>query len=234
MEPFKDMFVIFIIFCTLLGCKAPFPNDTSVYKSENLHFRRFKPLTEKKYRGDTIYIGDYLIFNGRTASNLSEREFLEVNEDSILSKMTEILAKMGVHHKIDKSGKNLYNPNIFFDSSNKTVINGIEKNIHKVKSTNSVLKNNKFLIPAFVYRKDHDASSFNGPGDVKVRYFVTFMVFIYNEKNDLVYKNERSISAKPESIKHWEEALAFPIEDRVTEAHFEEMIREALRSYLEL
>ncbi|MCC5929442.1 MAG: hypothetical protein JJU28_09375 [Cyclobacteriaceae bacterium] len=68
---------------------------------------------------------------------------------------------------------------------------------------------------------------------VYIDYYVFCIVYVFNDKMELIYKDQSGVNAKPESIWEWEDALTFPIEERITEEHFEEMIREALRDYIE-
>ncbi|WP_194774303.1 hypothetical protein [Pararhodonellum marinum] len=109
----------------------------------------------------------------------------------------------------------------------------VENNVFEFLSKMDKMEGTLNVIPAILYRTIHSAGSFNGPGEILIRYHVFFTIYIFNDKMELVYKYQAGIRAKSESIWHWEEALAFPIEDRVTEAHFEEMIREVLREYIE-
>lgn len=222
-----------ILVSIVLSCGVPIPTDrTSVFAARDTGFHRFRPVMTEKYKGNTLSVSNYLIAHARTGSNLSGIQSMVVNEDSVFSEIINGINKLGLKINISNNRSNILDPNIIFvdkHSWNKR----IENNVFKFISEIEIMEGKLNLIPAIVYRLDHDASSFNGPGDVKVRYSISFIAFIFNERKELILKDGSGINAKSESIWEWEEALAFPIEERVTKEHFEEMIREALREYIE-
>jgi hypothetical protein len=234
MDRFKlNDFYILMLISIAFSCGVPIPTDrTSVYAARETGFHRFSPVLAEKYQGDIITVSNYLIANARTGSYFSGIKSLDINEDSVFSEIINEIHTLDMKIDISNKRTNILDPDIIFvdkHSWNKRIENNVFKFVSEIDKMEGKLN----LIPTIIYRLDHDASSFNGPGDVKVRYSIFFIVFIFNERKELVLKDGSGIRAKSESIEHWEEALAFPIEARVTEAHFEEMIREALRDYLE-
>lgn len=225
-------FCLMVLVSMAFSCGVPLPTDrTVVYASRDVGYYKFKPVLKEKYKGDTLTVSNYLIANVRTGSYFRGIKSMEIDEDSVLSKILDGMGKLNLTINQSDNLYNIFNFDIVSQdkhSWNRSIENNVLDFISEVNKMEGKLN----LIPSILYKIDHDASSFNGPGDVNVRYSVFFMVVIFNDKKELIFKDGSGIGVKSESIWHWEEALAFPIEKRVTEAHFEEMILEALREYI--
>lgn len=223
----------FLLIYLFYACGVPIPSDrTVVYSRKDAGDYKFKPVKLESYKGDSLFIKDYIIINYRTVSFIEGHMYDSINENCVIYVLNNILNDVGIRTKIQENKKNKFDHNYVFKDA-KDFYYGIDENVYSIPTIDNEQEiDDYFLISVLSFKKSHSANSFNGPGEVKVSYDLLFIIYVYNNKNELIYKNERSIRAKPEFIWQYEEALAFPIEKRVTEAHFEEMILEALREYI--
>ncbi|WP_194774304.1 hypothetical protein [Pararhodonellum marinum] len=233
MQHFRlNQLFLLILASMIFSCGVPLPTDrTVVYASRDVGYYKFNPVKKEKYSGDTLIISNYLIAKTWTSSRFRGNKMREVQEDSILNLIANGMIKANINFKINPENKNIVRPEIILEDKHNWT-KRIENNIFEFASEMDKEEGKHYIIPAILFRLIHNARSFNGPGAVNIDYFVFCIVFVFNDKMELIYKDQSGINAKSESIWEWEEALAFPIEDRVTEAHFEEMIREALREYI--
>ncbi len=234
MVRFRLKELCFVFLCSMVfSCGIPLPTDkTVVYASRDVGYYRFKPVKKEKYSGDTLIISNYLIANTLTSSRFRGNKLREVQEDSVLNLIANGMIKTNINLKINSENRNILRPEIILEDKHNWT-KRIENNVFEFASEMDKEQGKLYIIPAILFRQIHNARSFNGPGAVNIDYFVFCIVFVFNDEMELIYKDQSGINAKSESIWHWEEALAFPIEDRVTKEHFEEMIREALRDYID-
>lgn len=223
---------VVILVSIVYSCGIPLPRDrTIVYASRDVGYYKFKPVLKEKYNGDTLIISNYLIANTWTSTRFRGNKLRDFQEDSVLNLIVNGMIHANVNLKINSDNKNIMRSEFILDDKYNWT-KRIENNVFAFASKMDKEDGKLNIIPAILFRLIHNAGSFNGPGAVNIDYYVFCIVYVFNDKMELIYKDQSGVNAKPESIWHWEEALAFPIEKRVTEAHFEEMILEALREYI--
>jgi len=168
-----------------------------------------------------------------TGSHFNGIKVLKTNEDSVVSSISRVLQNLNLTLVRENELLNIFNPDNYFDPKfSHHHFQRVEKNVLEFVKEMKNTSGKSYMIPAIDFRKDCSGGGYGGMNSVSSNYIVTYMVFIFNKENKLIYKNVSGIHAKPQEFEFWEEALAFPIEKQVTFEHFEEMIFLAIREYL--
>jgi hypothetical protein len=215
------------------GITVPTGDDTtSTILPGSKGISRSISLVKEKYQGDTLTVGNYLIAYARTGTDVRGIRQLALNEDSVLAEIAHGMGRLGLKLGPPPAKANILDPGIVL-VDRKNWSKRVETNVLEHVAKTTPLKGKLNLIPTIIYRVDYTVGFFYGPGPVNVSYFITLVVFIFNDKKELVYRDGSVIRARSKAIPEWEDALAFPIQKRVTRGDFEEMIRLAMLKYVE-
>ncbi|MCC5929441.1 MAG: hypothetical protein JJU28_09370 [Cyclobacteriaceae bacterium] len=226
--------ILILLLLQFYSCGIPIPTDkTAQIDSRSIAFAGFKPVFIEQYNGDSLIISNYLLANFITGSHFKGIKVLKTNEDSVVSAISNVLHDLNLPLVQENELLNIFSPDNYYNPDfSHHHFQRVERSVFEFVKEMKNTSGKSSLVPAIDIRKDRSSGGYAGMTSVISNYFVTFMVFIFNNDGELIYKNISGIHAKPREFAFWEEALAYPIERTLTNENFEEMIFMAIRDYL--